>query len=70
MIMIWLLPVTAARACGFHGYLPERTVIDRMLDSDHIVLARADPANPFRYVAVDAIRGGRMESRYRNLWIL
>ncbi|SDC67989.1 hypothetical protein [Ruegeria marina] len=55
--LILVLAAGEARACGFHGYLPERTVIDRMLESDHIVLARADPENPFRFVAVEAIRG-------------
>ncbi len=39
--------------CGFHNYLPERTVVDRLLDSDHIVLARPGPENPFRYKRFD-----------------
>lgn len=51
------LTAGSAQGCGFHGYLPDETVIDRMLASDHIVLARADPANPFRFEAVAAIRG-------------
>ncbi len=48
----------AALACAFHMYSPQDTVVDRMLASDHIVLARANPDDPFRYKAVSAIEGG------------
>lgn len=44
-------------ACSFHLYLPEKTIVDRILTSPHIVLARPSKTNPFRYVAVGAYRG-------------
>ncbi|MEX0284156.1 MAG: hypothetical protein AB3N23_06050 [Paracoccaceae bacterium] len=44
-------------ACAFHAYAPEETPVDKMLGSDHIVLAKQDPNDPFRFVAVSAIRG-------------
>lgn len=49
---------TTALACAFHSYVPDETVVDKMLGSDHIVLARPDPHNPTRFKAVDALRGG------------
>ncbi len=47
----------AALACGFHGYTPEETVVDRMLASDHIVLARPSASDPFRFTAIEALEG-------------
>ncbi|MEM6932789.1 MAG: hypothetical protein AAF526_04300, partial [Pseudomonadota bacterium] len=46
-----------ALACAFHGYAPAPSVVDRLLESRHIVLARADPADAFAYQPVAAIRG-------------
>lgn len=46
-----------ALACSFHTYLPERTVVDRLLETENIVLARPDPENPFRFKAVTALEG-------------
>ena len=45
----------AARACAFHAWLPELTLVDRLLDADRIVLARPDPASPFRFAAVETL---------------
>lgn len=52
-----LIGAQAALACSFHTYIPAETIVDRMLASDHIVLARPDPENPFRFKAVTAVRG-------------
>lgn len=52
-----MLAAGPASACGFHNYLPAKTVVDRLLESDHIVLARPDPKNPFQYTPVEAIEG-------------
>ncbi len=46
-----------AIACGFHTYVPQPTLVDRLLVSDHIVLARPDPEDPFRFVATSSIEG-------------
>lgn len=48
---------TAASPCGFHSYTPQPTMVDRMLGSDHIVLARPASGNPFRFEAVTALEG-------------
>ncbi|MDV7145160.1 hypothetical protein R3X27_20960 [Tropicimonas sp. TH_r6] len=61
-IFAWLLAVALglagpANACAFHTYLPERTVIDRLLETENVVLARAAEANPFRFEAVEALEG-------------
>lgn len=48
---------STAWACGFHNYAPQPTFVDRMLASDHVVLARPDLANPFRYSIVERLAG-------------
>lgn len=47
----------AATACGFHNYVPQPTLVDRLIDSEHIVLARQNPENPFRYKVTTALEG-------------
>ncbi len=49
---------SVATACGFHNYVPQPTLVDRLIDSEHIVLARQDPENPFRYKVMTALEGG------------
>ena len=44
-------------ACAFHGYAPKPTLVDRLLGSEHVVLARQDLESPFRYAAVEALEG-------------
>ena len=46
-----------ALACGFHGYVPEETAVDRLLASDRVVLARPSAEHPFRYEAQTILRG-------------
>lgn len=55
--MALALLAQVAAACAFHTYLPEETAVDRMLGSEHIVLVRHSPLDPFRYAVVEAIRG-------------
>lgn len=57
LIALRLLAPGAALACAFHNYAPADTVVDRMLGSSQIVLARPDPADPRRFVAVEALSG-------------
>lgn len=52
------LSASTALACAFHSYVPQETVVDKMLGSDHIVLARPDPDDPTRFKAIVALRGG------------
>ncbi|MFD0981538.1 hypothetical protein [Tropicimonas aquimaris] len=51
------LPGGQAPACAFHTYLPERTVVDMLLETENVILARPDPENPFRFTAVAALEG-------------
>lgn len=53
----WLGLAPQAGACSFHVYLPERTVIDRLLETENVVLARAAEDDPFRFEAVEALEG-------------
>ena len=46
-----------AVACAFHGYTPDPTVVDYMLGSEHIVVAKPDPNNPSRFQVVEALVG-------------
>lgn len=52
-----------ANACQICVPLPQRTLADRLIDSDAVVLAREDPNRPFRYMAIDKLKGspGREE---------
>jgi len=47
-----------ALACAFHTYAPDPTMVDHLLGSDHVVLARPAAEDPSRYVAVTALTGG------------
>lgn len=57
LILISMGTVSGAFACGFHNYAPQPTMVDRLIGSDHIVLARQNPANPFRYEVTKALEG-------------
>ncbi len=46
-----------AGACGFHNYTPQPTLVDRLIDSEHVVLARQNPDNPFRYQVTSTLEG-------------
>ena len=48
---------SGALACAFHGYNPQVTFVERLLGSDHIVLARPSAENPFRYEEVEVLEG-------------
>ena len=52
-----LMVPTSVSPCGFHNYAPQPTLVDRLLGSDEIVLARSTPNNPFRYEAYEALEG-------------
>lgn len=46
-----------ALSCAFHGYTPQPTLVDRLMASDHVVLARSASGDPFRFKASAAIEG-------------
>jgi hypothetical protein len=47
-------PVFACLVCIT---LPERTIADRVIEAETVVLAREDPARPFSYVPVEPLKG-------------
>lgn len=49
--------VSVANACAFDLTKPEQTAVDRILESETLVLARPDPDNPFSYKVSDVLRG-------------
>ncbi|TMV10018.1 hypothetical protein FGK63_02860 [Ruegeria sediminis] len=58
---------SAAGACGFHNYVPQPTMVDRLIESEHVVLVRQDPANPFRYKVVEDLSGMDADADIPNL---
>ncbi len=53
----------AALACAFHDYTPDPTLVDAMLASEHIVLARADATDPARFAVVEVLEGPAADIR-------
>ena len=51
------LTAPAAFACGFHNYVPQPTLVDRLIESADIVFARPDAKNPFRFDAFHVAGG-------------
>ncbi len=56
-ILAGLVFAASANACGFHNYTPQPTLVNRLLVSDDIVLARMAPDNPFQFQAFEALEG-------------
>lgn len=52
-----MLFATPAVPCSFHGYMPQETFVERLLGSDHIVLARPGKQEPFRFAEIDVLEG-------------
>lgn len=48
---------TPAVPCAFHGYEPKPTLVERLLNADHVVLARPGAATPFRFDVTTQMRG-------------
>ncbi len=46
-----------AGACQFCIALPQRTEADRLLASDCVILAKPDPADPFRFSVTETLKG-------------
>lgn len=57
LLAVGLIVPTSVSPCGFHNYAPQPTLVDRLLGSDEIVLARPAPNNPFRFEAYEALEG-------------
>ena len=44
-------------ACEFHGYIPDPTLVDILLGTEHVLVARPDPVDPSRYKPTQALSG-------------
>lgn len=54
-----VLPLAgAAVACAFHLTAPEKSAIDWVLETDHLVIARNTPDTPFAYSVTETLRDG------------
>lgn len=56
--LVLAFAATASLACSFHTYLPEKTAVDWIIDSDHLIVARNSPSNEFEYEVVETLRDG------------
>jgi hypothetical protein len=57
LLIAWLVLFTDAKACQICVPLPEKTLADRLLESDAVVMAREDPNRPFHYAAIETLKG-------------
>ena len=46
-----------AKACAFHGYTPNPTLIDVLLATEQVVIARPSTSDPSRYTLVETLAG-------------
>ncbi|MGK7755645.1 MULTISPECIES: hypothetical protein [unclassified Roseovarius] len=44
-------------ACAFHGYTPNPTLVDILLATEQVVVARPDSADPTRYATLETLAG-------------
>lgn len=56
-----------ALACAFDMVKPERTLIDWIVDSDSLVLARPAADNPFKFAVVDVLSGSAVPGPVTHL---
>ncbi|WP_425045390.1 hypothetical protein [Primorskyibacter sp. S87] len=57
LAVLAILSATPALPCSFHGYVPQATFVERLLGSDHIVLARPTKQKPFSYAEIEVLEG-------------
>jgi hypothetical protein len=57
MVLLTALLVQVASACQVCIPMPVKTLADRLLQADALVLAREDPQRPFHYAVVETLKG-------------
>ncbi|MEP2784302.1 MAG: hypothetical protein ABJO67_11165 [Pseudoruegeria sp.] len=57
LTLAWIISAAPSMACGFHTYLPEKTAVDLILGSEHLVIARNSGASRFTYTPIEVLRG-------------
>ena len=55
--VLGLSQAQTAIACAFHGYTPNPTLVDQILFTEQVVLARLAPGDPGRYIPVETLMG-------------
>ena len=57
LLLTAVLTAQPAWACRFHSYIPEPTLVDRLMMSEDAVLARTSATNPDQFVTLTHLRG-------------
>jgi hypothetical protein len=57
LVLLAYLLVRTADACQVCIPMPVKTLADRLLEADTLVLAREDPERPFHFVTVEVLKG-------------
>lgn len=55
--VLGLASARIAAACAFHGYTPDPTLVDVLLSTEQVVIARLSDADAERYTPVTALMG-------------
>lgn len=65
-VLSGLMFATTASPCGFHNYVPQPSLTDRLLGSEDIVLARSTPEALFEFASIKPLEGalGQIEIPY------
>jgi hypothetical protein len=58
-LLAFSLSSSEAHACAFDMVKPERTQIDRMVESERLVLARPAHANPYKFEISTSLIGAQ-----------
>ena len=58
-LFLTFFSASAALPCGFHNYAPQPTIVEQMLDSSSIVLARQSRLSPFKFEVTETLSGIR-----------
>ncbi|MDW3221622.1 MAG: hypothetical protein R8G34_01825 [Paracoccaceae bacterium] len=61
------LVATAGYCCSFHNYLPEKTAINWIIESDRLVLARNSREDEFVYQPVTTLRGQKQTAQISDV---
>lgn len=63
-LSLWLtlFSATVAVPCGFHNYAPQPTIVEQMLSSNTIVLARQSRHSPFKFEVTETLSGVRPDT--------
>lgn len=62
-LLVSLFAATPAISCGFHNYAPQPTIVEHMLGSSAVVLARQDASSPFSYEITEVLLGDAPTTR-------